>query len=605
MLAWFLMGLGLRCFQLDTKPIWADEWTTFVFSLGHSFCQLPINQLLSPSELLEPVTQDGASAVAGIRALMNESTHPPLYFWLSHYWLSLWQPSGALITAGVGRSLSALLGAITVPLTYLISRWTQLSPREAHLATAIMGLSPFGVYLAQDARHYTLTQIWCLIALGCTVRSWQALRLGHPLSRKLIVGWILSNGLGLASHYFYSLFLAAQGLAFVGLALQKIAVRPAIRPVVQPAIQPAVQPAIQPAKSSTAGLPAARGVAISALGSGLMVLPWVFFWQRSAQSHLTQWLEQDLSGLGLLAPLGRLFTWFLSMIMLLPIEQVPLAIAILSGLILLGSLLWLLPSLWQSWQSQFASSQPSPPASHSVRTSNLQALVALCSSELLMFFVIIYGFGRDLSLSPRYVFSLSPIVSLLLAILLGHQWPKYRPKLRLVLILGCLGSLTIATGFAYQKADRPDLWVSEVRQYYQTAQAQSGEIWPGDPLSSVQPRALVIAIIQKSHSDTAKLMGIAQAWQAQNISDIQEPSFLLLERNPYTRSATRGLRQPLSQQSHPLDLWVINFSAHANFRDLGCSLEQVTKVRAPGYSAHRYVCNERAHPLAQRLELNP
>ena len=100
----------------------------------------------------------------------------------------------------------------------------------------------------------------------------------------------------------------------------------------------------------------------------------------------------------------------------------------------------------------------------------------------------------------------------------------------------------------------------------------------------------MISIIHKTHSEAGKLLGVAQEWEKQAPEGLATPDFILLKRNPYTRSATRGIRDATGTVARPFDLWIINFSASANFRALGCSLERVVKLKVPGYSARRFVC---------------
>ncbi len=37
------------------------------------------------------------------------------------------------------------------------------------LAAAMMATSPFGICLAQEARHYTLAILWVITSIGCLV----------------------------------------------------------------------------------------------------------------------------------------------------------------------------------------------------------------------------------------------------------------------------------------------------------------------------------------------------------------------------------------------------------------------------------------------------
>ncbi len=90
LLFWILLGGVLRFTKLASKPLWSDEFATLVFSLGHSFLTIPLNQVISFETLLEPLKISTAGSVGDvINHLMTESTHPPIYFVLTHWWLQL------------------------------------------------------------------------------------------------------------------------------------------------------------------------------------------------------------------------------------------------------------------------------------------------------------------------------------------------------------------------------------------------------------------------------------------------------------------------------------------------------------------------------------
>ncbi|NJM58832.1 MAG: hypothetical protein HC857_17480 [Synechococcales cyanobacterium RU_4_20] len=577
LLAWCGLGLALRLLNLGGQPVWADEWTTFVFSLGHSFRDLPLNQLLTLEALLQPVRLDEATAWEGVQHLMNESTHPPLYFWLSHHWIQLWQQSGELISPWVGRSLSVLFSTLTILATYGLGLCCGAARRTAHVATALTAVSPFGIYLAQEARHYTLAMLWGMAALGCFVRAWQSLShpsLDRPIHWPL---WIGVNALGFATHYVFALFLAAQGLAMAGSWLVELWYK----------LRAGMSWPVAIAQLNTHPW---RQVAIAALGSALGILPWAWFLGRASGNDLTAWIEQDLSGWGLLAPLGRLLSWLISMVMVLPVEQVPVGVAIASGLGLVVMLVWLLPQLLRGGRQVLQA--PVQTAADRAERVSFQALMVLFGAQVAVVLGLTYGLNRDLTLSPRYGFALLPEVLLAIAIALGALWPRSRRLAIVLVLLGCLGSGTVAFGLAYQKADRPDQLVAQIQDFYQSWRTQAGDVWPGDPLAQQRPRSLVMAIIQKTHSETGKLLGVAQEWHERSESGLQTPGFVLLRRNPDTYAATRGIRDATATVARPFDLWLINFSASGNFRDLGCTLEpDVVKLRSPGYSARRFVCN--------------
>jgi hypothetical protein len=117
------LGAGLRLFQIGRKGLWLDE--AFSVWMGRQ----PLLDMFS--------------------WLLRIDQHPPLYYTLLHYWLWLGD-SAALV-----RTFSAIIGALTIPLIYLLGR--RLAGWQVGLLAAlILAVSPFHVRFAQETRMYTL-----------------------------------------------------------------------------------------------------------------------------------------------------------------------------------------------------------------------------------------------------------------------------------------------------------------------------------------------------------------------------------------------------------------------------------------------------------------
>jgi uncharacterized membrane protein len=84
--------------------------------------------------------------------------HPPLYYLLLHGWLHLGSSESTV------RSLSALLGTVTVPVLYLLAR-RLLGIPSAAAAALLLALSPFHVRFSQETRMYTLLTLNAAVAL--------------------------------------------------------------------------------------------------------------------------------------------------------------------------------------------------------------------------------------------------------------------------------------------------------------------------------------------------------------------------------------------------------------------------------------------------------
>lgn len=558
LLAWMLVGAGLRFWQLDTKTPWSDEWATLIFSLGHSFETIPLDQLLSLDELLGIARLDDAAVSAGLghvwRYLMTESTHPPLYFWLTHVWLRVWQGAGALVDLGVARSLSALLGVAGIPAAYGLGYWMMAGERQAQrhrvagLAAALMALSPFGVYLAQEARHYTLALLWVMASLGCFVLAWRALRGGAGrLTWPVTLLWIAVNGLGLATHYFVGLLLAAEGVALAGL-------------MGVGCFSKDKKLAFTPGRDVISKLSAVF------LGALLAALPWLPFWLGIPGDRLTDWISQDLPLLERwLMPLLRVGAWLASMVMLLPVEQVPVWLAVLSGMGLLLALGWLVPLLVQSVRCQLAQGN-----------AVVEALLAVQGVGLILVFAAIYLWQKDLSLATRYFFVFLPGLVLLGAIALAGL---NRPRVTgLLLALGFAGSLAVTTGHAFQKPDRPDLAVAQM-------------------VTETNPqRPQLMLTMEKTHEQLSEMLSLAWEWNqaldAPSTTAIQpdQLGFLVTRRGGNLAENTSKVYEGSITVPRPFQLWEFNLAEGVVFEVFACEAEQDEFYRVGGYRFKSHQC---------------
>ena len=163
----------------------------------------------------------------------SEST-PPLYYALAWVWSKYFGVSEVGL-----RSLSALCGAITIPVAFLIGR--ELAGRRAGLLTmAMVALNPMLIWYSQEARAYALVILLCAASLLFFLRF---RRTGSAVDLAL---WWASSALALTSHYFAAfpiaieagwllvenkrsrgVWLAIGGVAAAGLALLPLAMHQA------------------------------------------------------------------------------------------------------------------------------------------------------------------------------------------------------------------------------------------------------------------------------------------------------------------------------------------------------------------------------------------
>ena len=171
LLLWIVIGLILRIYNLDLKPPWSDEWATLVFSLGNSFRTIPLNQIISLETILSPLQLNNHTTHDVVNNLLTESTHPPLYFVLTHWWLKLLGNHSGLVSVWLGRLLSAILGVLAIPAIFSLSLLLFRSQIIAHITALLITISPWHIYLSQEARHYTLAILWIMASLGCFIKA--------------------------------------------------------------------------------------------------------------------------------------------------------------------------------------------------------------------------------------------------------------------------------------------------------------------------------------------------------------------------------------------------------------------------------------------------
>src|SRR4051812_30194317 len=121
----------------------------------------------------------------------DEST-PPLYYALA--WL--WERVFGHGEAGL-RALSALVGALTVPVAWRAPRDWFDSPRAGLVAAALVAFNPFFVWYSQEARSYSLLVLMAALTLLF-------------LARRSYGRWALSAALALCTHYFAAFLLAPE-----------------------------------------------------------------------------------------------------------------------------------------------------------------------------------------------------------------------------------------------------------------------------------------------------------------------------------------------------------------------------------------------------------
>ncbi|MGK7947607.1 MAG: hypothetical protein AB4368_02050 [Xenococcaceae cyanobacterium] len=559
-LFWLAVGIGLRFTNLESKPPWADEWATLVFSLGHGFRDVPLDQIISLDTLLLPVQLDSTTQVGDVvRRLMQESTHPPLYFILTHQYLKLFSPQSGLVSLVHARALSALFGVLGIPAIFGCSWLLSRSLVVSQIAAGLMAFSPYGIYLAQETRHYTLAILWVMASLSCLLVTVRHLQKNAPPPNWLMLVWVLVNSIGVATHYFFGLTLVAETIVLLGFWLPSILNR-----LKHKSLFDALFP-----------LPFRR-IGMAMLGTFIGCGGWIFAWRDIPDNQLTDWIQHgNPLGSEFFEPIGRLIAWITTMVLLLPIENTSSIVVIISSVFLTIGLLWLIFTIVKYL------------AKSTTRLDSLllkQVIVRFILAATLLVLGFAYGFDRDLTLAARFQFFYFPAVLLLIAVVLADSW-QYpatgwgkKSIVIFTLSIAILGGLTVINNYGYTKPDRPDIVVPVM--------IEAQQLTPQIPV--------LVATVHKNHEQTGEMMGIAWEWaniRANGRLPLQGyPHFLLLHKKEDATVATRNLYRNLALLPRPLDIWLVNFAAPDELEQNGCSADEYFKRKSPGYRYRLYHC---------------
>jgi 4-amino-4-deoxy-L-arabinose transferase-like glycosyltransferase len=172
-----VVGAVLRFAALDRQSFWIDEIITV------ELVSKPLIDML--------------------RALPGAESTPPLYYVLA--WL--WSQAAGVDEAGL-RSLSALVGTLTIPVCYAAGR-TLVSHRAGVIVAALSAVSPLLVWYSQEARAYGL-----FVLLGALSFLYFSRALADPSTRHLVL-WATASSLTLLTHYFGAFLVGVEALVLL------------------------------------------------------------------------------------------------------------------------------------------------------------------------------------------------------------------------------------------------------------------------------------------------------------------------------------------------------------------------------------------------------
>jgi uncharacterized membrane protein len=426
------------------------------------------------------------------------------------------------------------------------------------LAAAMAAVCPYAIFLAQEARHYTLAILFAIASLACCILAAKYIYRGISLPFTLVFGWILVNALGLSVHYFFAITLLTEAMA---IALFLVKFMP---------------------KYSPAFLKNCWRLAVVGMGTFASGIVWiVLVLPRGYGNQMTGWIGNvyyDI--LTILGPIFQLLAAWVTMLSLFPVESNIIWIAVISGAMMLLFFIWAVPVLWRgckiNWQEP----------DFQVGT---KILVSLMGSAIAIYLTTAYIIGIDITRGARYHFAYFAAFLTLTSSSLVYCWNDdgkfdrkilenginfkqiFRRDRRSTIVIfwlvGLLSSLTIVANLGYQKYYRPELLLPIIQK------------------NSAVP--VLIASTHESLVQTGEMMGIA--WELQKNSQKSDIQFLLAtktEKN--TQQATKKLQEIVTNMPRPLDVWTVNFNAAIALDK--CLLDSTNYTRINGYSYKRYQC---------------
>jgi len=128
-----LAGAFLRWYRLDFQSVWLDE----AYSIRVALLSLP----------------DATKAA-------QLDVHPPLSYILLHFWVGLFGTTEIAV-----RSLSVLMGLLTIPAIYALGRALYDSSEVGALASLLLAVSYFHIRYSQETRAYSLMVLLAILSM--------------------------------------------------------------------------------------------------------------------------------------------------------------------------------------------------------------------------------------------------------------------------------------------------------------------------------------------------------------------------------------------------------------------------------------------------------
>ncbi|WP_310490105.1 hypothetical protein [Chamaesiphon sp. VAR_69_metabat_338] len=591
LLLWTAIGAGLRFANLEGKPPWTDEFRTIVLSVGNSFDAVPLDRVINIGDLLAPLIPNPQAMMADIvHQIAIEDRQPPIYFAIAYWWMKLFPTQAGFADLWAARALPAALGTLTIPCGYfctyaIFSRSSVLATTQtnalrgqsiANFTAAMLAVSPYGVFIAQEARHYSLAILWITISISCLAIACQDLTSDRKLPVGTISIWLVVNILGVGTHALFGIALIAQSISLGG--VWRWQMRQKISLGSDTALVPHPRPKFRWQRLLVAVLSPAVGLAA-----------WLWWLVTNVNLHRPSWIDSEPHrAIELFNPLFQTLGAAISMLSLLLVEvtELPPAIlseqaidlniptVLLSAILMLAFFAWVLPMLDRGIDRQLQ---------HAQTQMGTLAILSVSALSILLYLTIPLLTGFDITRGARYHFSYFPGLMMLVGLGLASCWHS-RPSIAkwvsgqqavaIVLMMGAVSSAIVASNYGYHKYYRPELLIPL--------------------LSQSAPHPVLVVTTRHSIVPVGEMMGLG--WEMRRTgADWLSPHTQLLLASQKSKfcgrdcPATRLLRETVDRFTQPIDLWTVNFHAPIDLPPTCTRSKQFTRG-VYGYQYQLYHC---------------
>ena len=582
LLLWLILGAGLRLADLDVKPPWTDEFNTIVLSLGNSFKSVPLDRVISFQDLLAPLKPNTAATLGDVvRQVALEDRQPPIYFAIAYLWMQLFPTDGGFVSLWAARALPAVIGILTIPGIYFCSYFVFRSPLVAHLTAAMLAVSPYGVYIAQEARHYSLAIFWVTISISCLASACGYLSRHQKLPFVQVCGWIVVNNLALATNFLSGIALITEALVLGAFYLWQIRQTDTKVDLDRSQGSIAITNLLHPSWQRL------YLVGLGTLAGGAWA--W-WFLAHTYDPSLTMWIDNSpYKSIEIVNPLFQLIGAAITMMSLLLVEvaelspmsmlaempvDISLPIIVVSAILMLIFFVWAIPMLYRGIRIQLSQSQTK---------SGTLAIGGFVAISIGLYLIIPWLTGIDITRGARYHFVYFPAIIMLIGLGLAScwqsvpsiaKWVSGKQAVTIVLLMGLVSSAIVATNYGYHKYYRPEQLVPLMQQ-------------------SV-PMPILIATTHNSLIQVGEMMGLAwELRRTDRFNQAPKTQFLLVHQLQRFCERdcppTKILRETIDRISHPIDLWAIDFHAPVSLPPT-CEADKKFTQGIYGYEYRLYHC---------------